>query len=122
MGIRNASELRAKMGSAGVFEMLNERKQGLSQIDVATIVADNGDVINFTRTYPAPEINLADRDYFKSHVTNPNLGNYISMPVRNKGNGKWTFYLSRRLNAPDGKMIGLILVGITKSPESHGSL
>ena len=113
MGIRNASELRSKMGSAEVFEMLNERRQGLSQIDVATIVADNGDVINFTRTYPAPEINLADRDYFKSHVANPNLGNYISIPVRNKGNGKWTFYLSRRLNAPDGRMIGLVLVGIS---------
>ncbi|MGO9950733.1 MAG: PAS domain S-box protein [Dissulfurispiraceae bacterium] len=113
MSIRNASELRSKMRSAEVFEMLNEISQGLSQIDVATIVDNNGDVITFTRSYPAPEINLADRDYFKSHVANPNLGNYISMPVRNKGNGKWTFYISRRLNSPDGRMIGLVLVGIS---------
>jgi hypothetical protein len=37
----------------------------------------------------------------------------ISVPVRNKGNGKWTFYLSHRLDDPSGKMIGLLLLGIS---------
>ncbi len=111
--VGDAATLRQKMGTAEMYQMLRDKTQGLPQVDVATIVADNGDVINFTRAWPAPPINLADRDYFKAHVAEPNAGDFISLPVRNKGNGKWTFYLSRRLNDPAGKMIGLVLVGIS---------
>jgi hypothetical protein len=40
---------------------------------------------------------------------------YIGTPVRNKGNGQWTFYLSRRLNGPKGEFIGLALVGFSST-------
>ena len=111
--VRNAQSLREQMGTAGIHQMLRDKTQGLPQVDVVTIVADNGDVINFTRSWPAPAINLADRDYFKAHQSDDRQGDFISAPVRNKGNGKWTFYLSRRLNDPAGRMIGLVLVGIS---------
>jgi diguanylate cyclase (GGDEF)-like protein/PAS domain S-box-containing protein len=38
---------------------------------------------------------------------------YISSAVRNKGNNKWTFYISRRLNDAHGKFLGLVLVGLS---------
>ena len=38
---------------------------------------------------------------------------FVSVPVRNRGNNKWTFYLSRRLDAPDGRFMGLVLVGLS---------
>ncbi len=111
--VQTADELRAAMGNERVFQMLRDRIGGLPQIDVATIVADNGDVINFTRSHPAPKINLSDRDYFRAHLESATVGDFISKPVRNKGNGKWVFYLSRRLNDPDGGFIGMVLVGIS---------
>jgi hypothetical protein len=40
---------------------------------------------------------------------------YIGTLVRNKGNGQWTFYLSRRLNGPKGEFIGLALVGFSST-------
>jgi signal transduction histidine kinase len=113
MEVQDSATLRRKMGTADIYRMLKDKTQGLPQVDVATIVADNGDVINFTRSWPPPPINLADRDYFKAHVADPKLGDFISKSVRNKGNGKWTFYLSRRLNDRNGKLIGLVLVGIS---------
>ena len=85
----------------------------MPQVDVATIVADNGDVINFTRSYPAPAINLGDRDYFQARLKDPNLGQFISVPVRNKGNGKWVFYISHRLQNRQGQFLGLVLVGFS---------
>jgi hypothetical protein len=111
--VRDAATLRRKMGTAEIYRMLKDKTQGLPQLDVATIVADNGDVINFTRSWPPPPINLADRDYFKAQVADPKLGDFISKSVKNKGNGKWTFYLSRRVNDPQGRLIGLVLVGIS---------
>ncbi len=113
VGIQNAADLRSRMAIVEVYDVMRDRTASLRQIDVASIVAANGDMINFTRSYPAPPINLADRDYFQEHVRNPDLGVHISKPFRNKGNGKWTFYLSRRLNGSAGEFIGVALVGVS---------
>jgi signal transduction histidine kinase/DNA-binding NarL/FixJ family response regulator len=113
--VTTAAGLRTAMATERHFERLRDKIRGLPQVDVATIVAANGDVVNFTRGYPAPKINLADRDYFQAHVRNNKLGVYISEPVRNKGNGEWTFYLSRKLTGPHGEFIGMALVGFSST-------
>ena len=101
------------MSSKLIFEKLQDRKAGLSQIDVVSVVANNGDNLNFSRYYPISPINLAERDYFKAHQSDPQLKLFISQPVKNKGNGKWTFYLSRRINDPNGQFLGLVIVGLS---------
>ncbi len=112
-GVTNEATLRAKTKTAEFHQMMRDRAASSPFIDVVTVVAENGDVINFTRSFPAPPINLADRDYFKAQAANPDVRNFVSVPVRNRGNNKWTFYLSRRLEAPDGRFLGLILVGLS---------
>ncbi len=115
LDIRDEADLRARMGSRAIFDMLSDKASAVPQIDVATIVANNGDVINFTRSWPPPPINLADRDYFKIHFTDPNLAMFLSVPVRNRGTGRWTFYLTRKIKDPQGVTIGLVLTGIESS-------
>lgn len=105
-------EFRDLMSSREVFERLVARASIVPQVDVATVVADNGDVITFTRSYPPPKINLSDRDYFKAHIDNNGLALFVSVPVLNRGNGRWTFYMSRAIRNDAGKMIGLVLTGI----------
>jgi PAS domain S-box-containing protein len=113
LNIRNEAELRKKINTKEFHQLMRDKIVGLPQIDVASVVAENGDVINFTRSFPAPVINLADRDYFKSQKDNPKENLLISLPVRNKGNGKWVFYLTHRLNKLDGSFLGLIIIGIS---------
>ncbi|MYN11482.1 sensor histidine kinase, partial [Pseudoduganella aquatica] len=109
---RTPEALRLAMGGEAVFQMMRDKASGVPQVDVATIVGADGAVLNFTRAWPAPAINLAERDYFLYHRGGAG-GDFISKPVRNKGNGQWTFYLSRRLAAPDGRFLGVALVGIS---------
>jgi signal transduction histidine kinase len=113
--VQTPAQLRERMATPEVFQMLRDRTGSLPQIDVATIVASNGDVINFSRAYPPPPINLADRDYFREQLGNPNAGVFISSPVRNRGTGAWTFYISRRLNDRQGNFIGLVIVGLSSN-------
>ncbi|MCA0303076.1 MAG: response regulator [Proteobacteria bacterium] len=110
--IANDSELRREMGTREVFDMLRNRASSVPQVDVATIVALNGDVINFTRSFPPPPINLSDRDYFKAHMADPTLDVILSAPVKNRGTGTWTFYLARKIRGRNGQMLGLVLTGI----------
>ena len=110
-GADSPQAFRKLLSTPAYFEMLKDKTEILPQVDVATIVAGNGDIINFTRSYPPPPINLADRDYFKVQSNGGADSNYISAPVRNKSNGKWVFYISRRINDSRGNMLGLVLVG-----------
>ncbi|WP_338416742.1 EAL domain-containing protein [uncultured Sphaerotilus sp.] len=113
MGVQDEAEFRQKLSTVEMHQLLREKIQGMAQLDVASLIAANGDNINFSRAYPVPRMNLAERDYFKAHRDQPKLGDYISTAVRNKGNGKWTFYVSRRLDDAQGRFLGLVLVGLS---------
>jgi signal transduction histidine kinase len=113
MRIKDSGEMRRRLAGKDIFQMLKDRTEGMPQVDVATLVGADGAVINFTRGNPPPAITLGDRDYFLAHRADPNLGPFISLPVRNKGNGKWVFYISRRLENPSGQFLGLVLVGMS---------
>lgn len=110
--ISTDEQLRREMGTAEIFEMLRNKASSVPQVDVATIVALNGDVINFTRSHPPPKINLSDRDYYKAHMADQKLDVYLSAPVRNRGTGTWTFYLARKIRSRTGETLGLVLTGI----------
>ncbi|MBL8484362.1 MAG: response regulator [Rhodocyclaceae bacterium] len=111
-GADSVEDLRRVMGTRAAHQMMLDRIRGASQIDVATIVDRNGDVINFTRSYPPPHINLADREYFMAHMADPKLELFLSVPVQNRGNGRWTFYLARKIVGPTGNTLGLVLAGV----------
>jgi hypothetical protein len=106
------ADLRRAMGSQNVFQGLRDKIAGVPQIDVAIIVAFNGDIINFSRSWPASPINVADRDYYKILHARPFLGVFLSLPVRSRSSGQWTFFLVRQIVARNGQPLGIVAVGI----------
>ena len=50
LGIDTEADLRTALATQPIFEMLRDRAASAPQVSVATIVAMNGDVINFTRS------------------------------------------------------------------------
>ena len=119
-GVNTAADMVEKMATPQVHELLRLRQSNVTQISVISLVAINGDMINFTRNHPprsdkGAKINLAERDYFKAHLGAPMLESYISAPVENKGTGTWTFYLTRKIRNQTGEMIGLVIAGIESS-------
>lgn len=111
--IANEKEYRNFASSEVQHKLLVEKTFGNPIIDVTTFVSNQGEVLNFSRSFPPPKINLSNRDYFKWLSTNNTPDIYYSEPVRNKGNGKWVFYLARRINNNRGEFLGLALVGIS---------
>jgi len=108
----DADDLLAKGGSRQMFEVLRRRQSDLPQIDVVSLITTNGRLVNFSRAFPPPPVNLSDRDYLQAHRDSDALTVFLSAPVRNRSNGRWTFYLARKLRAIDGSLIGIALVGI----------
>ncbi|WP_211222722.1 GGDEF domain-containing protein [Paludibacterium yongneupense] len=53
--------------------------------------------------------NFADRDYFKVHQNNPDVGFYISRPLRSRLDNKdWRLVFSRRMPTQDGRFDGIV--------------
>ena len=73
------------------------------------MIDDRGKLLNFSRYWPIPDVDVSDRDYFKVLSADSNLETFISMPVQNRSSGSWNIYIARRLNGPDGNFIGLLL-------------
>ena len=108
----DTADLVAKAGTREMFELLRRRQADLPQIDVLSLVTPDGKLVNFSRTFPTPPIDLADRDYMKAHLADDALDVFVSAPVKNRGTGHWTFYLARKLRGVSGHLIGIAIVGI----------
>ena len=109
----DADALATTVGTPAMQQMLQHKIGGVPQVDVVSIVGSDASVLVFSRAYPTPPIRLGERDYFEYHRRHPDGGMHVSAPVQNKGNGAWTFYISRRINSPDGHFLGVVLVGLS---------
>ncbi|MGY3448829.1 ATP-binding protein [Bradyrhizobium sp. USDA 4353] len=89
--------------------LLKEKIAGLPQIDAVTLIDSQGKLLNFSRYWPIPSVNIADRDYFKALKGDSTLKTYVSAPVQNRGDGTWNIYFARRLDDSKGEFMGLML-------------
>jgi len=109
----NEEDFKAYVTRAQEFSSLNQKINSNPLIDVATVVAKDGRVLNFTRSYPPPPINLSDRDYYSWHKNRAGSQTFYSQPVKNRGTDKWVFYLTKRLDDRNGEFLGLVLIGMS---------
>ena len=92
-----------------MHQRLQSRARSLPQLDALTAIDTDGNLVNFSRYWPIPPVNVADRDYFKALEGRPRAAGYISAPVPNRGTGTWTIYIAHKVSSAEGEFLGLIL-------------
>jgi len=105
--------LEGRLAGHDTHDWLREKAAGMSHVDAITLISAHGKLVNFTRYWPIPAVDVTDRDYFQALKTNAALRTFVSDPVQNRGTGTWTIYLARRLTGPNGDFMGLVLGAIT---------
>ncbi|OYX88963.1 MAG: hypothetical protein B7Y84_07060 [Azorhizobium sp. 32-67-21] len=113
--ITSQGELADAMGTMAVHRILRDRIEELPYVDAITIISETGKLMNFSRYWPIPVVNVSDRDYFKALSKPGGAEIFISIPVPNRGTGTMTIYLARRFTAPDGRFLGLVLGAMEQS-------
>jgi diguanylate cyclase (GGDEF)-like protein/PAS domain S-box-containing protein len=109
LGINDSNALQSKLANHQTHQWLKEKSGGMAHVDAITLIGAQGKLINFSRYWPIPNVDVSDRDYFQALKADATLETFISKPVHNRGTGTATIYLARRLNAPDGDFMGLVL-------------
>ncbi|CAO3459567.1 cache domain-containing protein [Azospirillum largimobile] len=102
-------------GDRQVYEILQAKASSLPQLEALSLVAADGSLINFTRQFPAPTLDLSQRDYFRALKDKDPGRVHVSRPAKSMATGEWTLYIARRVNSPDGGLSGLAVGAIRLS-------
>ena len=91
-----------------VFDLLGSEAGGVSQIDTIGLIDSKGRLVNFTRFWPIPKLNVSKRDYFTKFRNDPSLESLVSEPFEYQINKIPVILIAHRLRAPDGGFAGLL--------------
>jgi len=95
------------------FVFLSQKTATNPLISVAAYIDNKGEIINYSRAYPAPKISVADRDYFINAQATNSDKTFYSAPVQNRTDNSWVFYQSRRVSNRQGEFLGLAVIGMS---------
>ncbi len=107
--IQTEDDFVRRASAFAVHDRLKARIAALPQINAVSILDARGRLLNFSRRWPIPDVDLSDRDYFRDMATDPGLRRSVSRPVQNRGDGAWTIYVIHKVSGTDGRFLGLVL-------------
>jgi signal transduction histidine kinase len=111
-GVTDRASFERKMAGHDLHLRLVEEIGGVPQLSAITVIGSDGKVIDSSRQWPIPVIDVSDRDYFRALRDDPSRESYISRPAQNRATGAWTIFLAHRVNGPHGEFLGIILGAI----------
>ncbi len=115
VGIDSPEKLDAAAGSLEMHQDLKDRIAGVSHIAALALVDRYGRRLNFTRSWPPPQVDDSNRDFVQAQLAPGAPPLFISAPSQSKSSGSWTICFTRRINASDGQLIGIVVATIETS-------
>jgi diguanylate cyclase (GGDEF)-like protein/PAS domain S-box-containing protein len=108
----NEQTIENDFGGLDVHLKLRDKAVGVPFVDSLAIFNAQGKLINFSRHWPSPELNVADLDYFQALKSDPGLTSYLGGPMREGGSSAWVTHLARRISGPNGEFFGVIAASL----------
>src|ERR1700722_9154188 len=107
-GIERPEQLGELLGTEAAHEFLQSQLKHLPQADAIGLIGADGTLVNLSRLWPVPALNVADRPYFQQLRDHPESDTVISDPVKHHITDTWTLIIGRRITAPDGAFLGVV--------------
>lgn len=100
------------------WERIRALSAGLPEVGALALLNADGRMVFTSKDFQAKDPNYSDREYFRAHQAGADF--YIGPVVRSKLHSRYFYTISRRLNAPDGSMAGVIAASVefSDSPET----
>ncbi|MFG1371815.1 EAL domain-containing protein [Xanthobacter oligotrophicus] len=113
--IESPGQLRAMMGTQAVHVLLRARISALPQVGWFSVVDDTGQLVNSSRAWPVPDVNISDRPAFRelSAPQGPRL--FVGEPAASPRTGGISITLATRFTTGDGRFLGLVQGALEQS-------
>jgi diguanylate cyclase (GGDEF)-like protein len=86
---------------------------GARDVSGINIFDANGQLINSSRTWPVPDINIADRAYFRQWKDDSQSSAIAIAPIQSRFTGERSTVFARKIVGPTGQFLGVIARGIS---------
>jgi signal transduction histidine kinase len=107
-GATTPEEFRREMANEATHDFLVNRSQALPQASGLFFVDASGNQVNSSNFWPVPPVNLADSNFFVAAQKADPAELVISAPGRSWTTGKWSLFLSRRIESRAGVFLGTV--------------
>ncbi len=111
-GITNAADYRKRLAGQDLHRMLRSKIEALPYIGGVNIIDAEGNLINSSAAWPAPNVNVADRAYFQTFRHDPDAPDVLIEPLYSRISGAWTILIVRKIVGPNGEFMGVVGRGI----------
>lgn len=88
--------------------MLRDKVASTRHIGAISLFNGAGQLVNFSRSWPIPAIDISDRDFYQVLRSNADRTIFLGAPMRNRATGTWVMHLARRIQGPNGEFRGII--------------
>jgi signal transduction histidine kinase len=83
--------------------------RNLPQAETINLVDANGTLLNWSRDRPVEQLDDSIRDYFIWLRDHDEPGAFIGLPVDGRVSGKRLMFIARRIDGPDGALLGIVV-------------
>jgi PAS domain S-box-containing protein len=113
--IKTPEQFSTALDGKTTHEFLVDQQRHLPQAASLGLFDAAGNLVNLSRVWPVPALNIADRDFFAWLKNDPETETIITDPVKNRVTGTWSLFLGRRVTAPDGTFLGIVCATVELS-------
>ena len=120
------------MSGHDVYERLKSRVEALPYIDAIVITDPEGKLINFSRSWPVPDVKPPDQDPSPAFRADPQLTSMVGRPIHSPVTDRWVIPIARKVTGRNGEFLGVItgVIGLsyfeqifaTIADRPHGSI
>jgi diguanylate cyclase (GGDEF)-like protein len=111
-GVASPLGFASRMSSYESHVMLRSKIDDQFAGDISVIDAE-GNLVNWSAIWPAPDVNLVDRNYFQAmKLQKSGRDDEVVEPLQNRATGRQMTLFARRISAPDGQFLGVLTRGI----------
>jgi len=106
--IASAEDFERALSGHANHLMLKDKVGNWPHVGSLSLFSAQGKLLNFSRLWPVPNIDVTDRDFFQGLKSDPQRTSFMGAPVRNRATGTWTIHLARKISSPNGEFLGLV--------------
>ena len=121
-GLSSPDAFSRLMSTPEMHAVLRAKVPGHSDIAGVNVFDADGKLINSSENWPLPNINIADRNFFKAFKSGAAATPVLVELVRGRFAGGWATVISRGVTGLNGQFVGVVTRAITPASFEDSSL
>jgi diguanylate cyclase (GGDEF)-like protein len=106
--IGSSAAFRGRMSTLEMHELLRIKLSASPSVGGINVFDSEGTLINTSAVWPVPDVNIADRAYFKTLASGPQSPTRVVEAVQSRVTGVWITMVAHRLVGPNGEFLGVV--------------